>query len=158
MSLDLNAIIGQIGKDKGIDKRLLVEAVETAMLSAAKRHYGHHLNLEARFVEESGEVEVFAYRVVVDSVEDDSTQMSLSEAQQLAPSATVGEEFGFRLDSKELGRIAAQTAKQVIVQKLRDAEQGVIFEEYKNIVYFSHLVLVLNCIETLEKPPKNLST
>lgn len=132
MSLDLNAIIGQIGKDKGIDKRLLVEAVETAMLSAAKRHYGHHLNLEARFVEESGEVEVFAYRVVVDSVEDDTTQMSLSEAQQLAPSATVGEEFGFRLDSKELGRIAAQTAKQVIVQKLRDAEQGVIFEEYKN--------------------------
>jgi transcription termination/antitermination protein NusA len=131
MSLDLNAIMGQIGRDKGIDKRLLIEAVESAMLSAAKRHYGHSLNLEARFAEESGEVEVFAYRVVVDRVEDAATQMSLEEALQLAPSAVIGEEFGFRLDSKELGRISAQTAKQVIVQKLRDAEQGVIFEEYK---------------------------
>jgi N utilization substance protein A len=134
MSFDLNAIIGQIGRDKGIDKRHLVEVVETAMLSAAKRHYGHHLNLEVRFVEDSGEIEVFAYRVVVEDkqLEDPSTQMSLSEARQLAPSAVVGEEFGFRLDAKELGRIAAQTAKQVVVQKLRDAEQGVIFEEYKN--------------------------
>lgn len=132
MGFDLNAIMGQIGRDKGIDKQLLIDAVESAMLSAAKKHYGHNLNLEARYAEDTGDVEVFMYRVVVDDVEDKATQMSLQEAQQLAPSAVIGEEFGFRLDTEALGRIAAQTAKQVIAQKLRDAEQGVIYEEYKD--------------------------
>jgi N utilization substance protein A len=133
MSIDLSVIMGQIGRDKGIDKTLLVEAVESAMLSAAKRHYGHGLNLEASFNEESGEVEVLQFKTVVDAVEDPNTQVTVAEAREsYDPDAMVGDELGQKLDTTELGRIAAQTAKQVIAQKLRDAERGVIFEEYKD--------------------------
>ncbi len=133
MSIDLSAIMGQIGRDKGIDKALLIEAVESAMLSAAKRHFGHGLNLEATFNEDSGEVEVLQFKTVVDIVEDPDTQVTVQEARvEFDPDAMLGDELGRKLDTSMLGRIAAQTAKQVINQKLRDAERGVIFEEYKD--------------------------
>lgn len=133
MSLDLNSLIGQIGKDKGIDRKVLIEALESAMLSAARKHYGHNLNLETRFNDESGEVEVLQFKTVVDRVEEDGTQISLDNARkEYDAEASVGDEFGKKLSTAPLGRIAAQTAKQVIIQKLRDAERGVIFEEYKD--------------------------
>jgi transcription termination/antitermination protein NusA len=131
MGLDLISLLGQIGKDKGIDKQILIDAVESAMLSAARKHYGHNLNLEAKFDEDSGEVEVVLYRNVVDALVDDATEILLKDAKVLDPDARVGDELGQLLETKELGRIAAQTAKQVIAQKLRDAERGVIFEEFK---------------------------
>jgi N utilization substance protein A len=131
--IDLGSIMAQIGRDKGIDRQLLVEAVESAMLSAARKHFGHSLNLEAKFNEDTGEVEVVQFRVVVDEVQDLGSQISFESARaQLDPDAMVGDEIGERLDTAKLGRIAAQTAKQVIIQKLRDAERGVIYEEYKN--------------------------
>ncbi len=133
MSIDLNVILGQIGRDKGIDKSLLVEAIESAMLSAARKHYGHNLNLETRYDEESGSIEVLQFKTVVEKVEDPGLQISIEEARQLYdPEAMVGDEFGKKLDTSVLGRIAAQTAKQVIIQKVRDAERGVIYEEFKN--------------------------
>jgi len=133
MAIDLNSILGQIGRDKGIDKKVLIEAVESAMLSAARKHYGHNLNLETKFNEESGEIEVIQFKTVVDRVEDPATQVSLEDARsEYDPDAMVGDELGKKLETGELGRIAAQTAKQVIIQKVRDAERGVIYEEYKN--------------------------
>lgn len=133
MGFDLNAIISQIGRDKGIDKDILVEAVESAMLSAARKHYGHSLNLETQYDEETGIIEVLQFKTVVEQVEDDSTQISLNEAQKTFDAdAIIGDELGKKLDTTALGRIAAQTAKQVIIQKVRDAERGVIFEEYKD--------------------------
>lgn len=132
MAFDLGAIISQIGRDKGIDKEVLVEAVESAMLSAARKHYGHNLNLETRYDSETGLIEVLQFKVVVEKVEEDGTEISLEEARrEYDPDAMEGDEFGKRLDTEVLGRIAAQTAKQVIFQKLRDAERGVIFDEYK---------------------------
>jgi N utilization substance protein A len=132
-SFDLNAILSQMGRDRGIDKQVLVEAVESAMLSAARKHFGHNLNLEAKFNEETGEIEVVQFKVVVDQVEDADTQLSLSDARRdVDPDAMVGDELGKKLDTYMLGRIAAQTAKQVIMQKVRDAERGVIYEEYKD--------------------------
>ncbi|MGI6680304.1 MAG: transcription termination factor NusA [Bdellovibrionota bacterium] len=132
MKFELNAIISQIGKDKGIDKKVLIEAIESAMLSAAKKHFGHCLNLETSYNIETGEMEVVEFKVVVEEVEDEDTQISLKDAREkFDPDAMVGDELGRKLDSSVLGRIAAQTAKQVIVQKLRDAERGVIYEEYK---------------------------
>ena len=132
MKFELNAILSQIGKDKGIDKKVLIEAVESAMLSAAKKHFGHGLNLETSYNTETGEMEVVEFKVVVEHVEDPDTQISLKDArEQFDPDAMIGDELGKKLDSSVLGRIAAQTAKQVIVQKLRDAERGVIYEEYK---------------------------
>lgn len=133
MVFDLNALMSQIGKDKGIDKQILVEAVESAMLSAARKHYGHNLNLETRFDEETGGIEVLQFKVVVNNVEDPGTQISVQEARERYDAeAMIGDEFGKRLDTEVLGRIAAQTAKQVIIQKVRDAERGVIYEEYKD--------------------------
>jgi N utilization substance protein A len=130
--LDLNAILSQMGRDKGIDKGVLIEAVESAMLSAARKHYGHNLNLETKFNTETGELEVVQFKVVVDLVIDPDTQVSLNEAREGDPEAQIGEELGKKLDTEVLGRIAAQTAKQVILQKVRDAERGVIYEEYKD--------------------------
>ena len=133
MSFDLNAILGQMGRDKGINKKVLIEAVESAMLSAARKHFGHNLNLETKFNEDTGEVEVMQFKSVVERVDDPDTQISVDDARrEYDPDAMVGDEFGKHLDTKILGRIAAQTAKQVIIQKVRDAERHVIFEEYKD--------------------------
>ncbi|MEI6517107.1 MAG: transcription termination factor NusA, partial [bacterium] len=132
-NFDLNAILSQMGRDKGIDKQVLIEAVESAMLSAARKHFGHNLNLETKFNEETGEIEVVQFKVVVERVEDNDTQILLKEARaEVDPDAMIGDELGKKLDTEVLGRIAAQTAKQVIMQKVRDAERGVIFEEYKD--------------------------
>ncbi len=133
MSIDLNALLGQIGRDKGIDKQILVEAIESAMLSAARKHYGHGLNLETKFNEDTGEIEVIEFKTVVDRIEDPDTEISVDQARKEYDSeAMVGDELGKKLDTSALGRIAAQTAKQVIIQKVRDAERGVIYEEYKD--------------------------
>ena len=133
MSFELSAIIKQIGRDKGISKEALIEALESAMLSAARKHYGHNLNLETQYNEESGEIEVMLFKIVVDQVLDPHTQIGLKEArEEFDPEAMIGDELGKKLDTKVLGRIAAQTAKQVIIQKVRDAERQVIFEEYKD--------------------------
>ncbi|NBW40093.1 transcription termination factor NusA [bacterium] len=133
MTYDLRAVIGQLGRDKGIDQEILVEVIESAMLSAARKHYGHNLNLETQYDAELGTVEVLVFKTVVEKVEDPDIQITLEEARaEYDPDAMVGDELGRKLDTELLGRIAAQTAKQVIIQKVRDAERGVIFEEYKD--------------------------
>lgn len=133
MTIDLNALLNQIGKDKGINKAILIEAIESAMLSAARKHFGHNLNLETKFNEDSGEIEVMQFKTVVEQVEDPDTEISLEDARhEFDAEAMVGDELGKKLVTTALGRIAAQTAKQVIIQKVRDAERGVIYDEYKN--------------------------
>ncbi len=133
MSVDLSAILNQIGKDKGIDRKVLIEAIESAMLSAARKHYGHNLNLETQFNEDSATIEVIEFKTVVEKVEDVATQIALPDARKdYDADAQVGDELGRKLDTSVLGRIAAQTAKQVIIQKVRDAERDVIFGEYKD--------------------------
>jgi transcription termination/antitermination protein NusA len=112
---------------------VLIEALESAVLSAAKKHFGHNLNLEAMYNPDLGEIEVHEFRTVVDKIEDPVTQVTLENARRdFDPDCEVGDELGRKLSSTELGRIAAQTAKQVIVQKLRDAERDIIYSEYKD--------------------------
>lgn len=128
---DLDQIINQVGRDKGISKQVLIEALESAVLSAAKKHFGHNLNLEAMYNPELGEIEVHEFRTVVEKVEDPLTQVTMDVARrEYDPDCEIGDELGRKLSSAELGRIAAQTAKQVIVQKLRDAERDIIYSEY----------------------------
>lgn len=130
---DLDQIVNQVGRDKGINKQTLIDALESAVLSAAKKHYGHNLNLEATYNPELGEIEVHEFRTVVEKVEDPETQITWDNAKrEFDPQCEIGDELGRKLDSAELGRIAAQTAKQVIVQKLRDAERDLIYGEYKD--------------------------
>lgn len=133
MGFDLNAIINQIGRDKGISREALIEAIESAMLSAARKHFGHNLILETTYDPDTGEIEVIQFKTVVERVEDPSSQISIEEARREYDSeAMVGDELGKKLPTEMLGRIAAQTAKQVIIQKVRDAERHAIFEEYKD--------------------------
>ncbi len=133
IKFDLDQIISQVGRDKGINKQILVDALESAVLSAAKKHFGHNLNLEATYNPDLGEIEVIEFRTVVDKVTDPATQMTMDEARrEFDPDCEVGDELGRKLNAEGLGRIAAQTAKQVIIQKLRDAERDVIFDEYKD--------------------------
>ncbi|MFN8388858.1 MAG: transcription termination factor NusA [Bdellovibrionota bacterium] len=133
IKFDLDQIINQVGRDKGINKQVLIDALESAVLSAAKKHYGHNLNLEATYNTELGEIEIHEFRIVVDHVQDPVTQITLEDARlEFDPDCEIGDELGRKLSSDELGRIAAQTAKQVIVQKLRDAERDIIYNEYRD--------------------------
>ncbi|MBP9837130.1 MAG: transcription termination/antitermination protein NusA [Proteobacteria bacterium] len=133
IKFDLDQIVGQVGRDKGINKQVLITALESAVLSAAKKHFGHNRNLEATYNMELGEIEVHEFRVVVDKVLDPMTQVSLEQGRaEYDPGCEVGDELGRKLNTDDLGRIAAQTAKQVIIQKLRDAERDIIYGEYRD--------------------------
>lgn len=132
MVIDLNHVIEQIHKEKGIPKEALVDAIETAMLTAARKKLGFYGDLEAQYNPDSGEVELFQFKTVAEAVTDDHLQMSLERAKELDPDATFGDSLGEKIDSKILGRIAAQTAKQVIIQKLRDAEKDIVVAEYQD--------------------------
>lgn len=134
MQPDLMRVIEQVSKDKAIPKAQVVEAIEAAMLTAARKKYGHDREIEARFNEETGEVELFQFRTVVAEVTNPLTEVSPDEAHKLDPDAQPGDSIGEKLDNRFLGRIAAQTAKQVIVQKVRDAEREIIYTEFKGRV------------------------
>ena len=132
MLSDLKRILDQISRDKGIDRQLLIDAIEEAVMSAAKKKFGQRRELEARYNDEIGEVELFQFRNVMPEVEDEQTEISLTEALLLDPEVQLGDELGSKMDSvSDLGRIAAQSAKQVIIQKMKDAECNVIYEMYK---------------------------
>lgn len=130
---DLSRMIEQVGKDKGIDKKIIVDAVVQGMLVAAKKKYGTYRDIEAQYNEENGEVELFQFKEVVTEEEfiDDEVEIPLPAARELDPDAQLNDSIGIRLDTAELGRIAAQTAKQIITQKVRDAERDIIYNEFE---------------------------
>lgn len=130
--VSLKQAIEQIVKEKGIDRQVVIEAMEQAVLSAANKKYRNTRNLEARYNPDTGEVELFEYVVVVEEVQDSYTEISLDEAREMDPECEVGDELGEKIDSGDFGRIAAQTAKQVIIQKVREAERETVFNEYKD--------------------------
>ncbi|MCX8109718.1 MAG: transcription termination factor NusA [Syntrophorhabdaceae bacterium] len=130
--LNLNYVIEQVGKEKGIPKSTLTSALEEAVLAASKKKFGANLDLEAKYNEELEEIEVFQFKTVVEEVTDPEREISLEEARQQDPECLPGDKIGTKMDTKKLGRIAAQTAKQVIMEKVRNAESDVIYEEYKN--------------------------
>ena len=133
MLSDLKRIIDQICRDRGFDKKLLIEAIEEAVESAAKKKLGSRRDIEVRFNEEFGEVEVFQFRTVVAEVEDEQTEIVLEEAKALDPEVQLEDELGEKMENiEDLGRIAAQSAKQVIIHKMKDAERDVIFEMFKD--------------------------
>jgi len=132
MYFDLNYIIEQVGKEKGIPKETLIEALEEAILIASKKKFGNHLDLEARYNEELGEIEVFQFKTVVEEVTENDMEISITDAKVHDPECQIGDSIGIKMDTSSLGRIAAQTAKQVIVQKVRNAESDVIYNEYKS--------------------------
>jgi N utilization substance protein A len=130
--LGLKREIDQVAKDKGIDSREIISALEEAMKQAAKRERGLDSEIDARFNEELGEIELFEFREVVDEVTDKDAHISLTDAKAFDPDAEVGDEIGVKVDTSSFGRILAQTAKQVIIQRIREAERDTVYEEYKD--------------------------
>lgn len=130
---NLSRMIEQIGKDKGIDKQLVINAVIQGMLVAARKKWGTYREIEAQYNEDSGEVELFEFKEVVADEDfiDEEVEIKLSEALELDPEAQITDSIGAKLDTSSLGRIAAQTAKQIITQKVRDAEREIIFNEFE---------------------------
>lgn len=132
MQQDLNRVIEQVSKEKGIDKAILISALENAMVSAAKKTFGHQRKIEAQYNPELGEVEIFEAKVVVEEVNDPAVEISLQNAREtLDAEAAIGDELLSKLDTSSFGRIAAQAAKQNIVQRVRDAEREIIYNEFK---------------------------
>ncbi len=132
MSLELKKAIDQISKDRGIDRDLLIDTLEEAVRSSVGRKFGDQIDVEVGFNEETGEIEVYQFKVVTEVVTNPATEITLEEAVAHDPEVQLDDEIGFRLNIEELGRIAAQSAKQVIIQRMRDAEQEIIYEEYKD--------------------------
>ncbi len=132
MQQDLNRVIEQVSKEKGIDKTILINALENAMVSAAKKTFGHQRKIEAQYNPDLGEVELFEAKLVVEEVKDPSIEIALEEAREnLDADAEIGDELLTKLDTSSFGRIAAQAAKQNIVQRVRDAEREIIYNEFK---------------------------
>jgi len=132
MQPDLNRVIEQVSKEKGIEKSLIIEALENAMVSAARKTFGAERRIEGKFNAELGEVELFEIKTVVEKVEDVATQLTLEESRHVDPGAEIGDELLSKLPSEKFGRIAAQAAKQNIVQRVRDAERDIIYGEFKD--------------------------
>src|SRR5262245_20297697 len=134
MANQLRQQIDQISREKNINPDVIIAAIEDAILTASKKYYKNNEDLRSRFNDESGQIEVFAVKQIVEEVEIDETQIALAEAQKLIPEAEVGQEIEFPKPTDILGRIAAQTAKQVIFQKVREAERDNVFSEYSGRV------------------------
>jgi transcription termination/antitermination protein NusA len=157
MAMDLGSIVEQVAAEKGIDKKVLIETMEAAILKAAQAVFGPTRELEARFNEESGNIDLFQYMTVVEDVQLPEREIDMDMAKEHGLEAEIGEELGFQvfwhprdaerakqqdkefgevLDMKQarsaFGRIAAQTAKQVLLSRVRDAERDIIFNEYKD--------------------------
>ncbi|MBI5561601.1 MAG: transcription termination/antitermination protein NusA [Deltaproteobacteria bacterium] len=132
MSVNLANIIEQVCKDKGIDKSIIIEALETAMLKAAEKRFGANKVIEPRYQEEAGEIELFLFKTVVEEPSDADTEITLEAARELDPEAAIGDSIGVKLDAKEFGRIDAQTAKQIIIQKMREAERNIVYKEFSS--------------------------
>ncbi len=136
---NINTILEQVSKEKNLDKQILIDAMKEAMISAARKILGLQAELEAEFFEEDGEIAVYEFKTIAREVTNPSIEISYEDAKAQAEieghelsEEDIGEEFGLRIRSKEFGRIAAQTAKQVIIQKIREAERSTVFDEYKD--------------------------
>src|SRR6202050_822378 len=133
MQVDLNRVIEQVSKEKGIDKTIVINAVEEMMHSAARRTFGPDRNIESRFNPELGEIELFEIKTVVEQVANPASEVDVEEAhERYDPEAQAGDEILIKLDTATMGRIAAQAAKQNLIQHIRDAERKQIYNEFKD--------------------------
>ncbi|GLO66032.1 MULTISPECIES: transcription termination factor NusA [Oceanobacillus] len=130
MSMQLFDAIENLAKEKGIDKDILMEALEAALISAYKKNFKSASNVRVELNEETGKMAVYARKTVVDELEDVQQEISLDEAKKIDPNYEVDDVIEVEVTPKDFGRIAAQAAKQVVTQRVREAERGVIFSEY----------------------------
>ena len=130
MNRELISVIDELGRQKGIDKSRVIGAIEAALQMAAKKRFGQAENIQVEIDSKTGEISVVSKKTIVDAVANPKTEVSLQEARQFDSEAEVGDEIGSVIEMRDLGRIAAQTAKQVIFQKVREAEWEAVQKEY----------------------------
>jgi len=130
MNRELISVIDEIGRQKGIDKTKVIGAIEAALQTAAKKRFGQAENIQVEIDPKTGEISVVSKKVIVDAVTNPKAEISLKEARAYDSEAEIGDEIGSLIEMDELGRIAAQTAKQVIFQKVREAEWEAVQKEY----------------------------
>lgn len=125
----LNAL-EQIGKEKGIDKEILLEAIEAALVSAYRKNFGTAQNVKVHIDRDTGIVKVYAQKTVVEEVSNEFLEISLEEARKIDPRKDIGDIVSIEVTPKNFGRIAAQNAKQVVIQRIREAERVLIYEKF----------------------------
>ena len=130
MNTEFIQAIEDLEKERHIPKDVLIEAIESALVSAYKKNYGTYQNVRVDINEETGDINVYMRMDIVDEVEDEFTQISLDEARDIDYRYEVGDVVEYQVTPRDFGRIAAQTAKQVVVQRIREAERGMIFDDY----------------------------
>ena len=127
---DIQRVIEQISRDKGIDREVLIKGLEEALRFAAKKKFGNKIDVEVQYNPEIGEIEVFQFREVVEDITEQETQISFQEGVKLDPECEIGDSLGTKIDTSTFGRIAAQSAKQVIIQKMKDAERDAVYSSF----------------------------
>jgi N utilization substance protein A len=130
MNRELISVIDELGRQKGIEKSRVLGAIEAALQMAAKKRFGQAENIQVEIDSKTGEISVVSKKTIVNAVTNPKTEVSLQEARQFDSEAEVGDEIGSLIEVSDLGRIAAQTAKQVIFQKVREAEWEAVQKEY----------------------------
>lgn len=132
MSAELLQALHDLGKEKGIETEVILEAIEAALISAYKKNFGSLQNVRVSIDEVTGDFHVYSRLSVVEEVTNERAEISLEQARSLSPNYELGDVVEEEVTPRDFGRIAAQTAKQVVVQKIRDAEKGMIYNEFYN--------------------------
>jgi N utilization substance protein A len=127
---DIKRVVEQVSRDKGIDRSVLIKALEEALKSAARKKFGSNIDIEVQYNEENGEIEIFQFKEVAETVEESDLQISLTNGRKLDPECEIGDSIGTKMDPATFGRIAAQSAKQVIIQKMKDAEKDAVYSSF----------------------------
>ncbi len=132
MMPELKKVIDQVSREKGVEREVLIKTLEEAVRVAARKKLGQNYDIEISFNDEMGEIEVFEFKEVVEKVTNEHLEISLEKAHEIDPESEVGDSLGVKMDTDLLGRIAAQSAKQVIMQRLREAERNIVYDDYKD--------------------------
>lgn len=129
---EIKRVVEQVSRDKGIDREVLIKAIEEALKSAARKKFGSRIDIDVQYTEETGEIEVFQFKDVAETISEPDLEISLLEGRKLDPECEIGDSLGTKIDTSTFGRIAAQSAKQVIIQKMKDAERQAIYSSFIN--------------------------
>ena len=147
MSAELMLALEQLEKEKGIKKDIIIEAIEAALISAYKKNFGSAMNVNVNIDRETGDVKVFGLRKIAEVPDIEAMDISVEDAAKINPTLNIGDYVETEVTPRSFGRIAAQTAKQVVVQKLREAERGIIYDEFYN----KECDIVTGIIQRVEK-------
>ena len=146
-SAEFMEALEEIVKEKGIDKEVIFEAIETSLVSACKKNFGTSQNIKVVMDRENGNIDVYAQKDVVEEVEDPMLQISLEDARKINSVYQIGDVVDIVVTPKNFGRISAQTAKQVVVQKFREAEREILYNQYIS----KEKELVIGIVQRIEK-------